>query len=80
MYFCNNHELKIPYYDDILEFERVCITRYCTGSHNLKIEIGCSNPFIEREARLSKCNDDIQSIKHIMTTCRLLNDSRSLQT
>ena len=39
-YFMINPNLKKPTYNDKLEFQRICITRYRTGSHNLLIEKG----------------------------------------
>ena len=47
--------------NNILEFERVLVTRYRCGSHNLKIEAGhLCNPKIPREDRICKCNLGIQ--------------------
>ena len=47
------------------------MTRYRTGSHNLRIESG-RTPYIPREERLCSCNDDIQTVKHVLLDCRLL--------
>ena len=59
--------------DDILECERVLITRYRCGSHNLNIEAGrLCNPIIPREERLCACNTDIQSLRHCLFDCTLL--------
>ena len=60
---------------DILEFERVLLTRYRCGSHNLKIEVGrMCNPTIPRDERLCKCNNGVQSLKHCLFDCVLLRD------
>ena len=61
--------------DDILEFERVLLTRYRCGSHNLKIEVGrLCNPKIPREDRLCKCNNGVQSLRHCLFDCELLRE------
>ena len=60
---------------DILEFERVLLTRYRCGSHNLMIEVGrLCNPKILREERLCKCNNGIQSLRHCLFECELLRE------
>ena len=61
--------------DDMLEFERVLLTRYRCGSHNLKIEVGrLCNPKIPREDRLCKCNNGVQSLRHCLFDCELLRE------
>ena len=60
---------------DILELERIIITRYRIGSHKLLIEKGrLYNPPIPREERLCACQQDIQSLRHILFNCPLLTD------
>ena len=60
---------------DLLEFERVLLTRYRCGSHNLMIEVGrLCNPKILREERLCKCNNGIQSLRHCLFECELLRE------
>ena len=55
------------------EFERVLITRYWSGSHNLKIESGrLCNPTIPRDERLCTCNTGIQTLHHCLFDCPLL--------
>ena len=71
-----NHDLSTPRYNGIFKFERVCVTRYRTGSHNLKIETGRRNPYIPREYRLCPCNTDIQTLKHCLLYCPLLAECR----
>ena len=59
--------------ENILECERVVLTRYRSGSHNLKIETGrLHNPTIPRDERLCRCNMGIQSLSHILFHCPLL--------
>ena len=76
-YFQVNPNFCKPLYDkDILEFQRVCITRYRTGSHNLMIEKGRMNSAIERNDRHCKCNTGLQTIKHVLLLCPMLHDIR----
>ena len=49
--------------------QRVCITRYRTGSHNLKIESG-RTPHIPRDERYCSCNTSLQTIKHVLLECQ----------
>ena len=67
--------LSKPSYEDKLEFQRVCISRYRTGSHNLKIESG-RIPYTPREERLCRCNRGIQTVAHVMLSCPILNGIR----
>ena len=61
--------------NELLEFERVLLTRYRCGSHNLLIEVGrMSNPKIPREDRLCSCNKGVQSIRHCLFDCELLRE------
>ena len=62
-------------YINILELERITLTRYRTSSHNLKIETGRhSYPKIPREQRIYKCNEAVQTLHHILFDCNLLRD------
>ena len=65
--------LTKPNYRNTMEFQRVYITRYRTGSHNLKIELGRS-PRIYREDRVCKCNSGVQTLRHCLLHCPLLAD------
>ena len=68
-------------YKDMLELERITLTRYRTGSHNLKIETGRhSYPKVPREQRVCKCNEAIQTLRHILFDCNLLRDFREFRT
>ena len=59
----------------ILEFERVVISRYRSGSHNLKIESGrLANTTIPRANRTCMCNSGVQSLRHCLFECPLLLD------
>lgn len=65
-------------YLDNPEFERVVITRYRSGSHNLKIETGrLSNPSIPREERLCSCSTGLQTLRHCLFVCPLLAEVRT---
>ena len=66
-----NPNLK-PFTTDqpIPEFERINITRYRTGSHNLQIEKGRHNR-TSREDRLCICQTGIQTLNHVIFLCPL---------
>ena len=76
MYLQVNPNLVSPTYrPNTLEFERVMISRYRTGSHNLRIETGrLCNPTTPREERTCRCNTGIQSLAHCLFNCPLLHD------
>ena len=58
---------------DILEIERIMISRYRSGSHNLRIETGrMTYPLIPREERICCCNAGVQSMHHVLFDCPLL--------
>ena len=68
------HPLERPHR---FEFERIVITRYRTGSHNLRVETGrLCNPTLPREERLCKCNTGVQTLTHYLFDCPLLNELR----
>ena len=75
-YFQVNPTLQKPTFNDKIEFQRICITRYRTGSHNLAIEKGRMNGSIARDERLCPCNSDTQTIRHVLLHCPLLNEPR----
>ena len=80
VYIQVNPELEPPAhnYKYNPEFERVLITRYRSGSHNLKIESGrLCNPIIPRAERLCSCNTGIQSLHHCLFDCPLLAEARA---
>ena len=74
-----NPSLMSPTYNNTPEFHRVCVTRYRTGSNNLMIEKGRMFGSA-REDRLCKCGMDIQSLRHVLLDCHLLNDIRDKYT
>ena len=74
-YLLVNPTLVKPSYTDKMEFQRVCITRYRTGSHNLKIEAG-RNPHVPRDERYCCCNTGIQTVRHVLLDCPLLIELR----
>ena len=60
---------------DILEPERVLVTRHRCGSHELKIETGrLCHPKIPREERVCICNMGVQSLRHCLFECPLLHE------
>ena len=73
-----NTDLSKPKYENVLEFQRVYIIRYRTGSHNLKLETGRRNPKVAREERLCSCNTGVQTLEHCLLECPLLRDIRLL--
>ena len=77
-YLLVNPNLTKPSYLNILEFQRVSITRYCTGSHNLKIELDRQPPKVEREERLCKCDTGVQTLKYCIIECPLLLEAREV--
>ena len=75
-YFIINPTLSKPEYVNKHEFQRVVITRYRTGSHNLRIEKDRRLPHSLREDRLCACNTGIQTISHVLLHCPMLNGIR----
>ena len=75
-YLLVNPELKTPEYDLKFEFQRVVVTRYRTGSHNLRIEKDRRIPNSKREDRVCGCNMSIQTVKHVFLDCPLLQLTR----
>ena len=76
VYMLVNPHLSAPTQcNDILEFERVLLTRYRSGSHNLRIETGrlCC-PKIPREDRTCLCETGVQSLRHCLFACPLLQE------
>ena len=68
------YPLESPYR---FEFERIAITRYRTGSHNLRVETGrLCNPTLPREERHCKCNTGVQTLTHCLFDCPLLAELR----
>ena len=69
----NNH-----FTENIMEYERLLISRYRTGSHYLNIEkLRWVKPPIARENRLCICNNGVQDINHIIFHCDKLNAIRN---
>ena len=75
-YFQVNPSLEKSIFNDKAEFQRICVTRYRTGSHNLAIEKGRMVGGMTRDERLCSCNLDTQTIKHVLLHCPLLNELR----
>ena len=72
-YLTINPSLSKPVFKDKLEFQRACISRYRTGSHDLQIELGRLLG-IPREERLCVCNTGVQTVSHVFLHCPLLDD------
>ena len=76
-YYLINPDLEAPDFDDIFELDRIILSRYRTGSHNLRIESGrMAKPFEPREDRLCLCTTDIQTLEHCLLFCPLLDELR----
>ena len=74
-YYLINPDLEAPDFDDIFELDRIILSRYRTGSHNLRIESGrMAKPSELREDRLCLCTTDIQTLKHCLLSCPLLDE------
>ena len=75
VYLRVNPELTTPTYDSsLLEFDRISVSRYRSGSHMLKVEAGrlCC-PKILRENRICSCQTGVQSLHHVLFSCPLLH-------
>ena len=77
-YFDVNPNLVNPDFKNCFELDRITLSRYRSGSHNLKIESGrfCV-PKLDREFRTCLCNNsDLQTLRHCLLSCSLLNNLR----
>ena len=74
-YHLVNPQMKNPnvfYNRRTFETDRILLTLFRTGSHNLMIETGRHfHPKIDRENRLCSCSDGIQTISHVLLHCSL---------
>ena len=75
-YLMINPELESPEYKQKIEYQRVLIRRYRTGSHNLRIEKDRRFPNSKREDRVCRCNMGVQTVRHVIMDCPLLQISR----
>ena len=75
-YLLINPELNSPKYEQKFEFQRVLCTRYRTGSHNLRIEKDRRYPNSKREDRVCTCNLGVQTVRHVILDCPLIQISR----
>ena len=77
-----NPDLTTPKYSDSMyEIERIHVTRFRTGSHNLAIETGRFNsPPLARELRLCKCGNSIQTVHHVFFECDIINRMENFDT
>jgi hypothetical protein len=75
VYLQVNPQLNPPEYKGVMEMERKLLSRYRSGSHSLRVEIGrMSYPPMPREQRLCSCNTGVQSLHHVLLECPLLGD------
>ena len=73
-----NPLLTCPTSLPVFEPDRITVTRYRTGSHQLKIETGrFSVPHIPRDERLCPCFTAVQTLKHCLQDCPLLSSLRT---
>ena len=74
VYLLVNPQLSPPKQrQNIFEIERIAVSRYRSGSHNLRIETGrLSKPLVPREERICCCSTGIQSLNHVLFECPLL--------
>ena len=79
-YYLVNPECNTDYkvnYQNLHELERITMTRFRTGSHNLQIELGRhTNPITPRDQRHCKCGNGLQTLQHIIMDCILLQEPR----
>ena len=78
-YYRINPELQSPIYNKEFkcnEYDRKLITRYRSGSHELKIQKGrLSNT--SRDSRLCSCENEIQTLHHVIFICPLTENIRA---
>ena len=53
---------------DLMEIERILVTRFRTGSHSLAIELGRYSA-TARENRLCLCRTNVQTVWHVFMEC-----------
>ena len=77
-YVSVNPPLESPQYYSkyyLNETDRLLLTKYRTGSHDLNIQKGrYSN--VDRDQRLCVCKDDVQNIHHVIFYCKLTEATR----
>ena len=77
-YYKVNPQLESPVFYKkplCMESERIIITQYRTGSHNLRIQTGRLNSE-SRNLRLCKCETDIQTVDHMLFSCPNTTNAR----
>ena len=69
-----------PNLENMFELDRITITRYRSGSHNLMIEKGRFIGMFKapRNERLCSCNLEVQTLRHCLLVCPLLHDLREM--
>ena len=59
----------------MFEPDRILLSRFRTGSHNLRIESGRWSR-LPREERMCRCGPHIQTLDHVVYSCNLLAEHR----
>ena len=73
---CNDEHLVN--YKTMFELERITLTRYRVGAHNLEIVKGrYSAVKVNREERLCACLESIQTLRHFLLECPILENLRT---
>ena len=73
---CNNDHLEN--YNTMFELERITLTRYRVGAHNLEIVKGRQSAVkVNREQRLCACKETIQTLRHFLIDCTMLENLRN---
>ena len=57
-------EKHVPCDQDVMEIERILVTRFRTGSHSLAVELG-SYSGITRGERYCVCGTNVQAVWHM---------------
>ena len=76
-----NPDLKVPEFNNNIschELDRKTITRYRTGCHKLKIQMG-RLAGDGRDTRLCSCEHDVQTLAHVLFSCPLTEVIRQVQ-
>ena len=80
-YYRVNPDLQTPVFNNSIachELDRKTITRYRTGCHMLKIQAGRLSG-VGRDARICSCQQDIQTLAHVLFDCPVTANIRVVQ-
>ena len=77
-YLLVNPTLQSPAFpDSLFELERIHITRFRSGAHNLRIETDrYTISKIRRELRICLCGNEIQTLRHVLMDCTIVAQNR----